>query len=43
VFLEEEDVRRGLLRGRKSEERWEKDEGKKKEKRKRRASVIRYL
>jgi hypothetical protein len=34
VFLEGEEVRGGLLRGKKSEERLEKDEEKKKEKRK---------
>jgi hypothetical protein len=40
VFLEEQEVRGGLLRGNRSEERLEKDEDKKKEKRKRKASVL---
>ena len=40
MFLEGEEVRRGLLREKRSEERLEKDEQKKKEKRKRRASVL---
>jgi hypothetical protein len=43
VFLEDEEIRRGMLRGKRSQERWENDEGKKKEKRKRRTSVLLYL
>jgi hypothetical protein len=40
VFLEEEEVRRGVLRGWRREERLEKHEGKKKKKEKERASVL---
>jgi hypothetical protein len=40
VFLEEEEVRRGMLGGKKREEGREKGEEKKKEKRKRKASIL---
>jgi hypothetical protein len=40
VFLEGEEVRRGRLREKRSEKRWEKDDKKKNEKEKRRASVL---
>jgi hypothetical protein len=40
VFLEEAEVRKGMLRRKKRAERWEKDEEKKKEKEKRKASVL---
>ena len=40
MFLEEEEVRKGLWRGKRSEERWEKDEEKKKEKRKTKMSAL---
>jgi hypothetical protein len=41
VFLEGEEVRTWSWREKRSEERLDKDEGEKKEKRKRRASVLR--
>jgi hypothetical protein len=40
VFLEGEEVRRWSLREKRREKGWEKDEGEKKEKEKRKASVL---